>query len=125
MIMPRVTACLLRHLPWLQVVDLSNLHTGIEHYYRGSTHRQSRVKSLNLVHYTGSDRLAEVMEICPKLRTFKLFVTAQLPQLGYTLQVRNKTLSFTNFHVNAEVDYRISHSPVPTIPAPLPFLTAI
>ena len=27
----------------------------------------------------------QVMDICPKLRTFKLFVTASLPDLGDTL----------------------------------------
>jgi len=89
LIMPRVTACLLRHLPRLQVVDLSNLHSGIDHYFRGSresSHRQARVKPLSLVHYTGSDKLTEVIDICPKLRTFKLFVTEQLPSLGRTLQ---------------------------------------
>jgi len=95
LIMPRVTACLLRHLPMLQVVDLSNLHAGLEHYLRGtreSTHRQSRVKPLNLIHYTGSDRLADVMNICPKLRTFKLFVTEQLHQLGAILKGLNHSL---------------------------------
>jgi hypothetical protein len=63
-IMPRVIACLLRHLPLLQVVDLANLHPGIEHYHRGQaadrSHHRASVKPLNLVHYTGSDRLAEV-----------------------------------------------------------------
>ena len=29
--------------------------------------------------------LTKVMDICPKLRTFKLFVTACLPDLGQTL----------------------------------------
>ena len=29
--------------------------------------------------------MTQVMEICPKLRTFKLFVTAHLPDLGSTL----------------------------------------
>ena len=29
---------------------------------------QARVKPLQLIHYTGSDKLAEVMDICPKLR---------------------------------------------------------
>jgi len=79
----------------LQVVDLSNLHPGIDHYYKGtreSSHRQSRVKPLNLIHYTGSDPLADVMDRCPKLRTFKLFVTEQLPQLGYTLKGLNHRL---------------------------------
>lgn len=87
-VMPRVIACLLRHLPLLQVVDLANLHPGIEHYYRGAgerAHHRAAIKPLNLVHYTGSDRLAEVMDICPKLRTFKLFVTESLPDLGSTL----------------------------------------
>lgn len=186
-IMPRVISCLLRHLPMLQVVDLPNLHPGIEHYYRGtageSTHRQARVKPLQLIHYTGSDKLAEVMDICPKLRTFKLFVTELLPDLGYTLQGLNhsldlvtlvyarthttltgfqeflsacgqkisrlevectqettvtakdltaiatccpqlESLAFSNFKVDAEVDHRVSHSPVPTRPASFPFLTS-
>jgi len=95
-IMPQVIACLLRHLPMLQVVDLTNLHPGIEQYYRGNikdrTTRHSRLKALNLVHYTGSDRLAEVIQICPKLRTFKLFVTESLPDLGLTLQTLGHTL---------------------------------
>jgi hypothetical protein len=95
-IMPRVIACLLRHLSYLQVADLENLHPGVDHYYRGTAgeyhHRQHRVKPLQLVHYTGSDRLAEVMDICPKLRTFKLFVTASLPDLGSTLDKMNNYL---------------------------------
>lgn len=94
-IMPQVIACLLRHLPMLQVVDLTNLHPGIDQYYRGikdSHSRHSRIKPLNLVHYTGSDRLAEVIQICPKLRTFKLFVTESLPDLGSTLQTLGHTL---------------------------------
>ena len=33
---------------------------------------------LKLVHYTGSDKLVEVMAVCPKIRTFKLFVTESL-----------------------------------------------
>ena len=94
--MPQVISCLLRHLPMLQVVDLTNLHPGIDHYYRGNTKdfqtRHSRMKPLNLVHYTGSDRLAEVIQICPKLRTFKLFVTESLPDLGSTLQTLGHTL---------------------------------
>ena len=73
----------------LQVADLENLHPGVDHYYRGTAgeyhHRQHMVKPLQLVHYTGSDRLAEVMDICPKLRTFKLFVTESLTELGATL----------------------------------------
>jgi len=188
-IMPRVISCLLRHLPLLQVVDLANLHPGIEHYYKGTSqgeknHHRSSAKPLNLVHYTGSDRLAEVMEICPKLRTFKLFVTASLPGLGSTLStlghcldqvtlvypphhtslagfrdfllacgrkisrldIENpsdaiiktpdlislasccpqlESLSFSNFHVETEVDPRISHSPVPLVPASFPFLTSL
>jgi len=190
-IMPRVIACLLRHLPLLQVVDLANLHPGIEHYYRGTSnnggdrlHHRASVKPLNLVHYTGSDRLAEVMDICPKLRTFKLFVTASLPDLGQTLSTLGhcldqvtlvyppqhtsltgftdflvacgrkisrldiesstdaiirtpdltaiatscpqlESLSFSNFHVVTEVDPRVSHSPVPLIPASFPFLSSI
>eukprot|EP00090_Calanus_glacialis_P008751 TRINITY_DN17102_c0_g1_i3.p1 TRINITY_DN17102_c0_g1~~TRINITY_DN17102_c0_g1_i3.p1 ORF type:complete len:573 (-),score=118.32 TRINITY_DN17102_c0_g1_i3:206-1924(-) len=95
-IMPQVISCLLRHLPMLQVVDLTNLHPGIDQYYRGNTKdfntRSSRMKPLNLVHYTGSDRLAEVIQICPKLRTFKLFVTDSLPDLGLTLQTLGHTL---------------------------------
>ena len=78
-----------------KVVDLANLHPGIEHYYRGTSnskrllllfnstakiilttlhlmstlcspdggdrlHHRASVKPLNLVHYTGSDRLAQV-----------------------------------------------------------------
>jgi len=186
-IMPQVIACLLRHLPMLQVVDLTNLHPGIDQYYRGhvrpdtSTARYSRMKPLNLMHYTGSDRLAEVLQICPKLRTFKLFVTESLAELGSTLQDLGHTLdqitlvyppatqslsgfidfltacgrrisrldvecstntivttddleaiatncsqleslSFNNFHVIAEVDPRVSHSPVPMDPAKFPFL---
>jgi len=190
-IMPRVIACLLRHLPLLQVVDLANLHPGIEHYYRGTSnnggdrvHHRASVKPLNLVHYTGSDRLAEVMDICPKLRTFKLFVTASLPGLGVTLSTLGhcldqvtlvyppqhtsltgftdflaacgrkisrldiesstdaiirtadltaiatscpqlESLSFSNFHVVSEVDPRVSHSPVPLIPASFPFLSSL
>jgi len=196
--MPRVIACLLRHLPHLQVVDLANLHPGIEHYYRGTArlsfsgntcsertpHARASVKPLNLVHYTGSDRLAEVMEICPKLRTFKLFVTASLPDLGATLgtlghcldqvtlvypphhealtgfrefllacgrkicrlDIESSTdaiirsqdltalasscpqlesLSFSNFHLVTEVDPRVSHSPVPLVPASFPFLSSL
>jgi len=190
-IMPRVIACLLRHLPLLQVVDLANLHPGIEHYYRGTSnnggdrlHHRASVKPLNLVHYTGSDRLAQVMDICPKLRTFKLFVTASLPDLGDTLSTLGhcldqvtlvyppqhtsltgftdflaacgrkisrldiesstdaiirtqdltaianscpqlESLAFSNFHVVTEVDPRVSHSPVPLVPASLPFLSSL
>merc|ERR1719147_439049 len=50
------------------------------------------MKPLNLVHYTGSDRLADVLQICPKLRTFKLFVTESLASLGSTLQDLGHTL---------------------------------
>ena len=52
-----------------QVVDLANLHPGIDQYYRGhvrpdsSTARTARTKPLSLLHYTGSDRLGEVMTI--------------------------------------------------------------
>jgi len=94
-IMPQVISCLLRHLSMLQVVDLTNLHPGIDQYYRGNmkdNNRHSRLKPLNLVHYTGSDKLAEVIQICPKLRTFKLFVTESLPDLGSTLQALGHTL---------------------------------
>ena len=71
--MPRVIACLLRHLPLLQVdhhhwrhhyhhfchlkrhhyvqypydhkvVDLANLHPGIEHYYRGTSNSKLSYK---------------------------------------------------------------------------------
>ena len=67
----------------MQVVDLANLHPGIDQYYRGhvrpdsSTARTARTKPLNLLHYTGSDRLGEVMfmmiiigvdEVKPKAR---------------------------------------------------------
>ena len=121
------------------------------------------------------------MQICPKLRTFKLFVTELLPELGNTLSDLGHTLdqitlvyppateslsglqefltacgrrisrldvecstdtiitvqdlisittnctqlesvSFNNFHVTAEVDPRVSHSPVPYDPARFPFL---
>ena len=138
------------------MLDLSNLHPGIEHYYRGNSaseytlqnnhmvalviipccpthtymvsnpclshgvhppgagdrpHHRSSVKPLNLVHYTGSDRLAEVgeprhscqghkfcqvMEICPKLRTFKLFVTESLSELGSTLATLGHSLEQVN-----------------------------
>ena len=42
----------------LQVVDLTNLHPGISQYYRANTntitgHRNSGLKPLNLMHYTG------------------------------------------------------------------------
>ena len=47
---------------------------------------------LKLVHYTGSDKLAEVMAVCPKIRTFKLFVTESLPKMGATLQNCNNSL---------------------------------
>ena len=53
----------------MQVVDLANLHPGIDQYYRGhvrpdsSTARTARTKPLNLLHYTGSDRLGEVIMI--------------------------------------------------------------
>ena len=49
------------------MVDLANLHPGIDQYYRGhvrpdsSTARTARTKPLNLLHYTGSDMLGEVM----------------------------------------------------------------
>ena len=48
------------------MVDLANLHPGIDQYYRGhvrpdsSTARTARTKPLSLLHYTGSDRLGEV-----------------------------------------------------------------
>ena len=90
-VMPKVVASLLRHLKHLEVVDLECLHEGIEYYFHGpGTHhyhpKPDRIAPLKLVHYTGSDRLAQVMKICPKLRTFKLFVTDSLPELGATLQ---------------------------------------
>ena len=50
------------------MVDLANLHPGIDQYYRGhvrpdsSTARTARTKPLSLLHYTGSDRLGEVRE---------------------------------------------------------------
>ena len=47
---------------------------------------------LKLAHYTGSDKLAEVMAVCPKIRTFKLFVTESLPKMGTTLQSCNNSL---------------------------------
>ena len=47
---------------------------------------------LKLLHYTGSDKLAEVMAVCPKIRTFKLFVTESLPKMGTTLQSCNNSL---------------------------------
>ena len=47
---------------------------------------------LKLVHYTGSDKLAEVMAVCPKIRRFKLFVTESLPKMGATLQNCNNSL---------------------------------
>merc|ERR1719270_3070813 len=72
----------------LQVVDLANLHPGIDQYYRD----HHRTKPLSLLHYTGSDRLGEVLAICPKLRTFKLFVTESLAELGAILHSLGHTL---------------------------------
>ena len=91
-IMPRVVASLLKHLCLLEVVDMTCLHQAIEYYYKGAAGtvtyhpRPNRIAPLKLLHYTGSDKLGEVLEICPKLRTFKLFVTESLPSLGTTLQ---------------------------------------
>lgn len=91
-IMPRVVAHLLKHLSFLEVVDMAILHQAIEYYYHGaaadvSYHpKPNRIAPLKLVHYTGCDRLADVIPICPKLRTFKIFVTESLPNLGATLQ---------------------------------------
>ena len=56
-IRPRVIACLLTHLEMLQVVDLSNLHPGIEEYYLHYRHRYASLKPLNLLHYTGQSSL--------------------------------------------------------------------
>ena len=45
------------------MVDLTNLHPGIDHYYRGhvrpdsSMARSARMKPLNLMHYTGQYQL--------------------------------------------------------------------
>jgi hypothetical protein len=41
---------------------------------------QARVKPLQLIHYTGSDKLAEVMDICPKLRYCTLIMKYTLYQ---------------------------------------------
>jgi hypothetical protein len=74
------------------------LHDGIEHYYHHSAtmaYATSPFRSpipLKLVHYTGSDKLAEVMAVCPKIRTFKLFVTDSLPKMGATLQSCDNSL---------------------------------
>ncbi len=90
MVMPKVIACLLRNLPLLEVMDVCHLHEGIDYYFHGGgagcyRPRPERLAPLKLLHYTGFDKLAEVMPICPKLHTFKLFVTDALPRLGETL----------------------------------------
>ncbi len=90
--MPRVVASLLRSLPHLEVADLAHLHEGICHYFGGSSYRRRVVPPLNLIHYTGSDELSQVLHICPKLRSFKLFVTPSLPSLGATLDNLGHTL---------------------------------
>ena len=70
-----------------QVCDIVSLHPGIAlHCTTGPA------SPLALVHYTGSDRLGEVLHVCPKLRTFKLFVTESLPELGLTLAELGHTL---------------------------------
>jgi len=95
--MPSVVACLLKNLSFLEVLDMEKLHDGIEHYYHNASVACSRIPMrmpapLKLVHYTGSDKLAEVMAVCPKIRRFKLFVTESLPKMGATLQNCNNSL---------------------------------
>ncbi|TRY70474.1 hypothetical protein TCAL_16422 [Tigriopus californicus] len=90
-IMPKVLACLLKHLRMIEVLDMNQLHEGIKYYYlgpgNGTYHpKPDRIPPLKLIHYTGSDNLSEVMPICPKLRTFKLHVTNALSNLGQTLK---------------------------------------
>ena len=62
---------------------------------------------LKLVHYTGSDKLAEVMAVCPKIRTFKLFVTESLPKMGATLKNCDNSLD----HVTLVYSPRCAYGP--------------
>lgn len=107
-ITPKVIACLLKHLQYLEVLDLEQLHAGIEYYCKGPADGSCILgpahhsQPLKLVHYTGSDRLAEVMQVCPKLRTFKLFVTDALPRLGTTLQNLHNSLDHVTLVYNQD-----------------------
>ena len=84
-VLPKVVSCLLQHLNYLEVIDVASLEEGIE-FYLNAGDDDHHEDTLKLVHYTGSDRLsADILRICPKLRTFKLFVTDDLPHLGSTL----------------------------------------
>ncbi|CAB4058464.1 unnamed protein product [Lepeophtheirus salmonis] len=67
-IVPKVIACLLRYLENLEVLDIHNLHEGIEYYYRGQGN--------------GSEKLLEIVDVCPKLRTLKLTASEYLPSIG-------------------------------------------
>ena len=40
--MPSVVACLLKNLSFLEVLDIENLHDGIEHYYHNASIACSR-----------------------------------------------------------------------------------
>ena len=55
----------------LQVVDLTNLHPGIDQYYRGhvrpdsASAKHSRLKPLNLLHYTGNTGdMGDTAQLC-------------------------------------------------------------
>ena len=64
------------------MVDLANLHPGIDQYYRGhvrpdsSTARTARTKPLSLLHYTGSDRLGEVIMIMMTMTMMMIMIGA-------------------------------------------------
>eukprot|EP00096_Caligus_rogercresseyi_P012367 TRINITY_DN5149_c0_g1_i1.p1 TRINITY_DN5149_c0_g1~~TRINITY_DN5149_c0_g1_i1.p1 ORF type:complete len:559 (-),score=92.53 TRINITY_DN5149_c0_g1_i1:63-1739(-) len=90
---PKIIACLLRYMENLEVLDIQNLHEGIQYYYKGQGGghyhpKPERIRPLNLKHYTGSEKLLEVIDICPKLRTLKLEASERLPYLGSILARR-------------------------------------
>lgn len=105
-IMPKVLACLLKHLRMIEVLDMDQLHEGIKYYYIGPSNgtyhpKPERIPPLKLIHYTGSDNLSEVMPICPKLRTFKLRVTNALSNLGQTLKTCPNSLDHVSLMYNS------------------------
>ena len=73
---------------------------------------------LKLVHYTGSDKLAEVMAVCPKIRTFKLFVTESLPKMGATLKNCDNSLDHVTLVYSPRCAYRPRSRAISTIREP-------
>ncbi|XP_040579535.1 uncharacterized protein [Lepeophtheirus salmonis] len=111
-IVPKVIACLLRYLENLEVLDIHNLHEGIEYYYRGQGNghyhpKPERIRPLNLIYYTGSEKLLEIVDVCPKLRTLKLTASEYLPSIGKMLVERNTILDHITLIWDEDTKYLI------------------